>query len=521
MDTLSPPQQETFNECVAITDISCDENILPKAIALLERHDFDLNNSVLAFFDRGIEGPPEEEHGLFPEPEDGLLSSSAERFESSAVHRNLQKDFVMNDLFPKLMKASRIPNRWVGDLRIYRARKEPSEKGDAQAPAPRKPSVWWMLLLVFPKTLTLILTALRYLLGLNSITYEKTPAKFDYSKYLTLYSILHDINDPNTLSRYDVATENFNESHEHCQKDYSFLVAMLMDDRSADFAHMLLKNLTFKAMFDKFTGEFKECRLFLANVDRSPEALEVAQVYRHRRIPYIFVAANVSRDPAIMSSMSLIYKANCSFGDDEDKQLLVSKLSKAIKKSCSEFNPQLVSKRYDKQEMESSRLIKEKQDEAYLQSLSQDRIKKQEKELQRQSEALRAELARRKLAYLNYLLQSEYFAKQAAAATPVNSVRVALKLPDGKRIVQEFLKSTTLCELHLFAELQMLETELDEAPMEIDHDDYVKNFSFLFEMFKPLPKCVLPITSQSIEEFGELKSGDTLLIEYAHEVAQD
>ncbi|RKP28876.1 hypothetical protein METBISCDRAFT_28703 [Metschnikowia bicuspidata] len=141
--------------------------------------------------------------------------------------------------------------------------------------------------------------------------------------------------------------------------------------------------------------------------------------------------------------------------------------------------------------------------------------------MRRQSEALRAELARRKLAYLNYLLQSEYFAKQAAAATPVNSVRVALKLPDGKRIVQKFLKSTTLCELHLFAELQILETELDEAPVEIDHDDYVTNISFLFEMFKPLPKCVLPITSQSIEEFGELKSGDTLLIEYAHEVAQD
>lgn len=557
MEQLPVPQQETVNEFVVITGISTDEDDnLSKAIALLTHHDFNLNNAVLAFFERGLQVPPsppspfnsvpsqaqdDSEPELIPSHE---FASGAERFEGAAVHRNLQNEFVMNHLFPNLMKASRIPNRWISDLAAYTARKELCEKSESntqnQSPA-RKPSVWWMILLIFPKTLTLILTALRYIFRFDAIPYESRPTKFDYLKYSSSYSIKNTIDESVDLCQYDVATEQFNESHEHCQKEYLFLLTILVDDSSLEFVQTLLSNSKFKALFNKTTGEFKECRLFISNIDRSPEALEIAQTYKFRKVPFIFAAANVSRNPAVMSSMSLVYKANCYFGDDEERGLLTGKVIKAIKKTFSEYNPQLVSKRYDKQEMEYSRFLKEKQDEAYLESLEADRIKKQEKEFKKQTEDLKVENAKKKSAYLRYLIQSDYFVKQGEKSAASSSVRVAIKLPNGQRVIQKFLKSSSLCDVYLFVELQMkvatdLEANLEpsaetdseaksgdgdsqcvgseEEALEIDHIDYLQRIGFQFELFKPLPKCVIPVSLTTIEEFGELKSGDTLLFEY-------
>lgn len=530
MEQLPTPQQETVNEFVVITGISTDDENLSKAIALLTHHDFNLNNAVLAFFERGLEIPPPPPPQVDPEPElipSHEFTSGAERFEGAAVHRNLQNEFVMNHLFPNLMKASRIPNRWISDLAAHAAQKEHCEKTElttqTQSPT-KKPSVWWMILLIFPKTLTLILTALRYIFRFDAVPYESRPPKFDYLKYSASYSIKDTLSEGEVLSLYDVATEQFNESHEHCQKEYLFLLTILVDDASLEMVLALLSNTKFKALFDKSSGEFKECRLFIANIDRSPEALEIAQVYKFRKVPFIFAAANVSRNPAVMSSMSLVYKANCYFGDEEEKRLLVGKVIKAIKKTFSEYNPQLVSKRYDKQEMEYSRFLKEKQDEAYLESLEADRIKKQEKELKKQTEELKVENAKKKQAYLNYLVESEYFAKQAEKCAASNSVRVAIKLPSGQRVIQKFIKTLSVCDIYLFAELQMMDGEcsseaLEGDAMEIDHDDYLQKIGFQFELFKPLPKCVVPVSLMTIEEFGELKSGDTLLLE--HLVASD
>lgn len=520
MDSLPQPHQDSVNEFIAITDIPADDEHLSKAIALLEYHDFNLNNSVLAFFERGLDLPQESSHTPVPDliPDLTPFASGVERFESTAMHRNLQSEFVMTHLFPKLMKASRIPNRWVSDLATYKSqqekdlKKEESEKADPTSA--KKPLVWWMLLLIFPKTITLILTALRYLFRFNRVVYESRPNKFNFLDYDSLYSILHDINASEELAQYDVATENFNETHEHCQREYEFLLTILVDDNSIELIRILIKNSSFKAMFNRSTGEFKECRLFIANVDKSPEALEVAQVYRYRKIPYLFAAANVSSDPAVMSSMALIYKANCYLGDAEEKDLLVGKITRALRKSCTDFSPQLITKRYDKQEMELSRLLKEKQDEAYLESLQSDIIKKQEKVMKQKAEDCKKELARKKAAYLSHLLKTEYFTNVAKEASTSESVRIAIKLPNGKRIVQKFLKSAKLCEIYLFVETQMFESELEEVAEEIEHDEYIKDIGFTFEMFKPLPKCVLPSTLNSIEEFGELKSGDTVLIEY-------
>lgn len=527
MELLPTPQQKTVTEFVVITGITTDDENLNKAIALLTHHDFNLNNAVLAFFERGLEVPPppappqaDSEPELIPSHE---FTSGAERFEGAAVHRNLQNEFVMNHLFPNLMKASRIPNRWISDLAAHTAQKELSEKSALTSQTQsigKKPSVWWMILLIFPKTLTLILTALRYIFRFDLVPYESRPHKFDYLNYSASYNIKDTISESEVLSLYDVATEQFNDSHEHCQKEYLFLLTILVDDASLGMVLTLLSNSKFKALFDKSTGEFKECRLFIANIDKSPEALEIAQVYKFRQAPFIFAAANVSRNPAVMSSMSLVYKANCYFGDEEERRLLVGKVIKAIKKTFSEYNPQLVSKRYDKQEMEYSRFLKEKQDEAYLESLEADRIKKQEKELKKQTEELKIEIAKRKQAYLKYLVQCEYFAKQAENCAASDSVRLAIKLPNGQRVIQKFLKSLSVCDIYLFAELQMINenmdsvTVIDTDAMEIDHEDYLQNIGFRFELFKPLPKCVIPVSLVTIEGFGELKSGDTLLLEH-------
>lgn len=566
MDSLPLPQQNTVNEFIAITGIETDDTQVQKAIALLSHHDYNLNNAVLAFFEQGLEvpAPPvlEPELGADPRIQEfaegqvnefgqfdqfGPFSTGIERFEPTPVqHRNLQNEFVMNQLFPNLMKAARIPNRWVSDLGTYMAQKgisedleplEPLEKQDKQEALKvlkvvekqledmkklTKSPIWWMILLIFPKAISFILTALRYIFRLNTVPYDSHPSKFDYSTYDPSYCIVKDIQDLANRACYDVESKNFNETHEHCQKEYSFLITILVNDKTVEFINMLLSDSKFSALFDKSRGEFKDCRLYIGNIDKSPEALEIAQVYKYRKVPFVFAAANVTRNPAVMSSMSLIYKANCHYGDEQgEKTLLVAKVIKAIKKSFTEFNPQLVSKRYDKQEMEFSRLLKEKQDEAYLDSLQNDRIKKQEKELKKQAEDLKLDVARRRRAYLGSLVQSEYFVKNANNVTATECVRIAIKLPHGKRLVQKFPIGSPLCDVYLFAELQMLDdSELEELKdleevTEVDYDDYVQSIGFRFEMFKPLPKCDIPITTTTIAEFGNLKSGDTLLLEFS------
>lgn len=522
---LSPENNLQVEEFVVITGIDAlDPEIRVKAAALLSHHGFNLNNAVLAFFDSGLDLPPEPE--TIPEIspfEDAAASSGAERFEGSAVHRNLQDEFAMDHFLPKLPKAPRISNKWQFELGIHMSRRAATllEKrlplvGTSEPP--KRPSIFWIILII-PRAFSLLISLLRFLTGFGSSSVF-TPAirKFNYDEYEEGYDYAVELKPVECSSNFNISTSNFNKRHEASQTDYDFLLVVLVDNNSTSFAETILLSEQFRDFFDGTSGTFKDSQIYMSNIEKSPEALEVAKTYKAKRFPYVCLMGNVSNNPSVMSSMSIVYKSNLYLSESEEEvSQIVTRMFRHINKCLTNYSPQLVTKKYDKQEIELSRLIKEKQDEAYLESLQQDKVKKQEKERKLQEELSSKNLQNLKNGYITHLISTDWFQKRVEGISPEDLLRVSIKLPNGKRVIQKFLKTAPLKEVHLFVELQLFDKPEDVEEVAMEPEEYYENFSFGFELFKPLPKVTLPSSMQSIEEFGELRSGDNILVEFLDE----
>lgn len=527
MNNLSALEQETINEFVGIVGISLDsEETEQSAIRLLSHHNYNLNNSVLAFFETGLEVSTPQATRAFPVDLDSAnLQSNFSPIESNPL-RSLQNEYGLELLLPKLAKAPKISNKWQFDLGIHMSRRafpknEKSELGEAKEEKSR-PSFWWLLVLVFPKALSMMYSAFRYFFGLDLILNPKRSAvkeEFDYDAYDENDSIGERIGDANEL--YNLVFNDFNASHGTASREYNFLLVLLVDNDTELFLNKFFQQPLVKEMLHKSTGDFKDTQIFVNNMDKSPEAYEVSTTYRIKKTPFVALLGNVSRDPTIMSSMSVIYKANCSLGDEEEVNTLLSKLSKSLQRHLIDYNPQLVTKRFDKQEIEFSRLIKEKQDAAYVESLNSDKMKRLEKQNLLQEQQLQIQLKKSRDQFILNLVRTGYFQNRIKDASANDVVRISIKLPNGKRIVHKFHKDSHMCEIYLFVESQLLdgleEMEDDTTVQEMSFADFINTYTFPFELFKPFPKCTLPALLTTIKEFGKLASGDNILFEYEDE----
>lgn len=528
MENLSQSEQEALNEFVIITGVSLDDpDTATKAHALLTRHNFNLNNAILAFFDHGLELPspaPSSNASSSDLPESAAFSpfdAASTSTSRAPTYRNFQDDFVAELLVPRLPKAPRISNKWQMELGIHVSQRSQAAAEEPPREPEQKPRlpILWIILLIVPKAVSLLYSALRYLLGLSlrPPTYNILLTQFDYDRYSEEYSLELRVQ-PDTVLLYDASFTDYNGAHAHCQTNYDFLLLVLVDDKSESFVGEMMENEQFKELLNKRTGSYKETRVFFGNISRCPEAFEVCKTYRVRKVPYFALIGNVSRDPAVMASMSVIYKADCSLEDGQSLAAIIGKLAKILSRHLSDYNPQLITKRLDKQEIELSRLIKEKQDEAYLESLESDKVKKIEKEKEQKKKELQETLAVMRSGFVSHLISSEYFQNLLAVVDQKDVVRVAIKLPDGKRIVQKFPKSLRMAEVYLFVETQIQSGELTSGGSELSVEDFVEKFDFSFDLFKPHPRTLLSSTLATIEESGELRSGDNILFEYRDEL---
>lgn len=503
MDDLTQPQQQLLTEFALITGVELDDaEISQKAILLLSNHNYDLNNAVLAFFDHGLDAvepvpsPPEE---AFASGVD--RNGAPDRF-GSLVHRNLQDEFASDFHLPRLPKAPRIANNWQFELGIHLSHSVSEKTAENR---PKRSPFLWIIFLIIPKAFSFLFSFLRFLLGSSSL-YREPPRAFDYDKYDETHDLRQDLDKTDS---FNLHTKNFNACHETSQKDYDFLFIVLVDDQSVGFAKQLLQSEQFSSYFHRENGTFKETQLYFGNVDRSPEAFEVAAAYKFRRCPYVMLIGNVSNNPGVMSSMSVMYKSNLFYEDDA----LVTKVLRNLHKCLTSYGPQLVTKRYDKQEIELSRLIKEQQDEAYLESLNQDKVKKEEKERKIKEDQLQREFQETRNGMLTHLIETKWFETQLEEAAPLELVRVSIKLPDGKRIIHKFLKSMPVSAVYLYVDTLLFVPAEECCAVELSVEEYCNKFEFGFELFKPFPRVVLPSSAESIEHFGELKSGDNILVE--------
>ncbi|KAK6461912.1 secretion lowering protein [Scheffersomyces coipomensis] len=639
IDQLTPAQSDTFHQFKLITGLTDNEDDNDNIISLLAFNEYNVNHAINAFFESGFDSLQYHTPNVVPATPNSTnvesersrtpletfssgidihdeISNIHNRRHSNNMHTtsNLQQQFFMENLIPRLPKAPRISNGWQLDVGIHTSimetrqrEKELSEQvidekeveltDDSTMSSDTSKKIHvslWLILLIIPRTLlNLIISAFKYLFGFgklklsssSSSNYNKLPKSFNYDQDFDFdYTFLPWIEqefeklspkeeeDPieenpsqttasvtttssssvgELFEKFNIESTNFNEVHERCQKHYLWLFVIIINSHqdSIKFLHTLVHDPHFNRLFNKSTGEFKESIIYINNVTKSPETFELGTIYKIKRIPYIMLIGNVSPSPEIMASMSIVYKSNLILqellrgGENEHDELrkLSKKVFKNIYKSMEIFNPQLISKRFDQQEIEFARLIKQQQDNAFEKSLKQDQLKKIKREklitLQK-SIALKQNL---RLKFLLNLIKSKYHTSITNNESS-DVTKVAIKLPTGKRIINTFDKSISVNSIHLYVELILFMAEqniadddesvkIDELIADIPFDDedyedltmdqYFELYKFKFNLIQPFPKRIIVANDDSIGSIEEFKSGANLLVEYNDDDEED
>ncbi|CUM46464.1 uncharacterized protein AC631_04714 [Debaryomyces fabryi] len=583
VDELSDERKDLISQFQTITGLGPEDEI-ENIHKLLRVNDWNLNNSISTYFD-----------SKFASVESQVISSGFEALDNGdnsthLSHRafsdrdnvmNLQSQFALDSFLPRLPKAHRISNNWQLDVGIHSSLKSAGSSADSKSLEQKKSPVTsiWLILLIIPKAvLQIIISIFRFLFGGSgnrSRSVNRFPIEFEYDNYDDSYSYLNwltselngesnrDINysdekfedvmekveevdkrNPSVLDNFNIIDSGFNEVHEKTQSNFTWLLVILVNNNqeAQDFLQNLLTNDHFNRVFNKNDGIFKETSIYLNNVEKDPESFEVGQTYKVKKLPYVMLVGNVSNNPSILSSMSIVYKSNIphAFISNGELAATIKKVLKNLHKLMDNFNAQLITQRIDKQEIEISRLLKQQQDDAYTESLEKDRLKRIQKENEIRMKHDLEELVKLRESFLFSLIQTNWF--ETLNDSPAPKIKISIKLPNGKRIIEVILTSITVNDLHLYIELKIFVNDLINSTLNdctnedevfsyinslqlpdemISVNDYVKKFAFKFELIQPFPKKVFASTNEPISSIPELKSGVSLLVEYLQEDSDD
>ena len=508
-------------------------------------------------------------------------------------YMNMQTQFMYEDFIPRLPRAPKISNKWQIDVGIYSSIESEKESEIRRNSGSRTPvQTVWLLLLAVPRTLLqVVFSVFRYIFSfMSSRATNRYPSSFEFKNYEENYNFLssflgeqkdclekesslaetstlvesesarksgtstsesstvhmhssdNETVDATPLAGYALHSRQFNELHQEAQANYSWLLIVLVNDsvESQVFVRELFQNHHFGNLFDKNNGNIKENAVFINNIERSPEAFEVGKSYRAHRLPFIALAGNVTNNPSTMLAMSVVFKTNVSshYLEDEHRENAIRSIIKTLHKVVDHYNPQLIAQRLDKREIEVSRFLKEQQDQAYILSLEQDRLKKllREREAALRNEEI--EKRQQREHFLLGVLASKWH--HSISQTSQYGPRISIKLPDGSRTIQRFPNDLLLNDLYLYVETKLFimdlinrsDLECADETSAIEHaiatvlslqveqitsSQYFDTYPFTFELVQPFPKKVIVPSDHSIESIGELRSGAGLFVEYIYE----
>lgn len=222
------------------------------------------------------------------------------------------------------------------------------------------------------------------------------------------------------------------------------------------------------------------------------EAYQVANQFKVNKLPFLgLMCMTVSRTPTasgIQESepvLSLVGKIQGYQPIDE----VIAKL----KQSYDKFNPSVSSLRAEYERQSQARLVRRLQDQAYERSLRRDKQRKLEREqAERQAKLRKQWLLWRKATLAPECHDSGEFD------------RVAIRLPDGKRVQFKFDKHCKLEELYAFVEFKYEETDI---PTSNTIPDKPEGYSFHYP-FKIV--SVMPRREIRPDETSELESCDVV-----------
>ncbi|EGV62790.1 hypothetical protein CANTEDRAFT_115592, partial [Yamadazyma tenuis ATCC 10573] len=305
--TLSPAKQTAVDEFIAITG-SSDDNV-SQIIRLLDVHNWDLNNSIVTFFESGfiqessLPTPVEVDTSTDMPQASGVDYGHPGSDTSRVSRRYSMVDSPLDDLIPSLPYAPRISNHWQLEVGLNASKREVLRANNLRAIN----SLLFLLLFVPKKLLSFLYQVFKFIFKINTANYF--PAAIDYESV----DLDHKMPLSEYVDKYNIVEGNFNEVYEQCKTNYTWLLVVLVNgsQEASDLLSHLLSNHHFEKHFNKanHTDNFTTC-IYINDVEKNPESYEVGRTYKVKRLPFVMLINNVSNSPHKLPSMSITYKSN-------------------------------------------------------------------------------------------------------------------------------------------------------------------------------------------------------------------
>lgn len=294
------------------------------------------------------------------------------------------------------------------------------------------------------------------------------------------------------IRRPDFLECSYSQAIYFAKHDVKWLMIYIQSDEHDDtpkFVNEILLN-------SKFLNFINERNMLCWGGDiKQNDAFQVANAFKITKLPFIgLLCLTVNSTPTgtgvVQSTptMSLVLKIQGIPLKSDSNSVNVDKVINKMHKAYQKYNPTLVSLIADRNEREAATNIRRRQDEAYERSLALDRARAQQRERERRE---RAEAERREQDKKQWLKwrKSQLF-PEPAQDRKGEYARIAIRLPDGKRITRRFEKSCTIEEIYAFIECNYLNDVEDVQEDQIQRPfDYAHNYNF--NLVQIMPKAVL------------------------------
>jgi len=286
---------------------------------------------------------------------------------------------------------------------------------------------------------------------------------------------------------------SYSQAYDTAKKDLKYLLVVLLSfehDDTASFVQDTLLSTTFKSFVNDHTHDL----LVWGGNLRESEAYQVATALNVSKLPYIglivYATSTSPFSPATSASMSIVMSSSGLISS----QKLVTGLETTMKM----FDNQLIVLRAEQREQKMSREIVQEQDSAYQRSLTLDRErarKKREEESakDREKEAEKRRIdeeERRATDVVNWKKWRAARLSQEPIASE-ESVRISVRLLDGRRVIRKFHTEATIEELYAWVEcldidVSGINEKTIEAPKGYEHQ-------YEFVLVSPMPREVYDI----------------------------
>lgn len=294
------------------------------------------------------------------------------------------------------------------------------------------------------------------------------------------------------IRRPDFLECSYSQAIYFAKHDVKWLMIYIQSDEHDDtpkFVNEILLN-------SKFLNFIHERDMLCWGGDiKQNDAFQVANAFKITKLPFIgLLCLTVNSTPTgtgvVQSTptMSLVLKIQGITLKADSNSVNVDKIINKMHKAYQKYNPTLVSLAADRNERETATNIRRRQDEAYERSLAMDRARAQQRERERRE---REEAERREQDKKQWLKwrKSQLF-PEPSQDRKGDYARIAIRLPDGKRITRRFDKSCTIEEIYAFIECNYLNDVEDVEEDQIQRPfDYAHIYNF--NLVQIMPKAVL------------------------------